>query len=40
MIPVSATLNSKNRVTPGISNAVAASEDTGEPFSLEQTCHG
>lgn len=34
------TANSKVRLRHRISNIVSASEETGEPFSLESTCHG
>lgn len=40
MILFRTTANSKIRLRHRISNIVSASEETGEPFSLESTCHG
>jgi hypothetical protein len=40
MIRIRTTANSKIRLPQKISNIGSASEETGEPFSLESTCHG
>jgi hypothetical protein len=40
MILLRTNANSKSRLRHRISNIVSASEETGEPFSLESTCHG